>query len=331
MSELYAVTSGDPAGIGPDISLKIALRDDSHQFVVLGNIELLRERAAMHSMDVKFIEFDESALDSQIQKNTLLVKDFNLNHVARPGVMDSENGSYVLSLIDYAVKGCLDGQFSGCITSPVNKEAIINSGYAFTGHTEYIGQLCNQAPVMSFVSDQMRIALLTTHLPFKDVSAHITSELIIDVVSIIHSDLMNYFGIQNPKIGITGLNPHAGENGHIGKEEEEIFLPALSALNESGIDINGPFAADTILLSNNGYDLILSIFHDQLLPLFKYANPHLSTNVTMGLKIIRTSVDHGVAYDKVGMPDINHQSLYHALDTAKSMANSYEKTKSAQS
>ena len=331
MSELYAVTSGDPAGIGPDISLKIALRDDSHQFVVLGNIELLRERAAMHAMDVKFIEFDESALDSQIQKNTLLVKDFNLNHAVQPGVMDSENGSYVLSLIDYAVKGCLDGQFSGCITGPVNKEAIINSGYAFTGHTEYIGQLCNQAPVMSFVSDQMRIALLTTHLPFKDVSAHITSELIIDVVSIIHSDLMNYFGIQNPKIGITGLNPHAGENGHIGREEEEIFLPALSALNESGIDINGPFAADTILLSDNGYDLILSIFHDQLLPLFKYANPHLSTNVTMGLKIIRTSVDHGVAYDKVGMSDINHQSLYHALDTAKSMANSYEKTKSDQS
>ena len=331
MSELYAVTSGDPAGIGPDISLKIALRDDSHQFVVLGNIELLRERAVMHAMDVKFIEFDESALDSQIQKNTLLVKDFNLNHAVQPGVMDSENGSYVLSLIDYAVKGCLDGRFSGCITGPVNKEAIINSGYAFTGHTEYIGQLCNQAPVMSFVSDQMRIALLTTHLPFKDVSAHITSELIIDVVSIIHADLMNYFGIQNPKIGITGLNPHAGENGHIGKEEEEIFLPALSALNESGIDINGPFAADTILLSDNGYDLILSIFHDQLLPLFKYANPHLSTNVTMGLKIIRTSVDHGVAYDKVGMSDINHQSLYHALDTAKSMANSYEKTKSTQS
>ena len=331
MSELYAVTSGDPAGIGPDISLKIALRDDSHQFVVLGNIELLRERAVMHAMDVKFIEFDESALDSQIQKNTLLVKDFNLNHAVQPGVMDSENGSYVLSLIDYAVKGCLDGQFSGCITGPVNKEAIIKSGYAFTGHTEYIGQLCNQAPVMSFVSDQMRIALLTTHLPFKDVSARITSELIIDVVSIIHSDLMNYFGIQNPKIGITGLNPHAGENGHIGREEEEIFLPALSALNESGIDINGPFAADTILLSDNGYDLILSIFHDQLLPLFKYANPHLSTNVTMGLKIIRTSVDHGVAYDKVGMSDINHQSLYHALDTAKSMANSYEKTKSDQS
>ena len=331
MSELYAVTSGDPAGIGPDISLKIALRDDSHQFVVLGNIELLRERAVMHAMDVKFIEFDESALDSQIQKNTLLVKDFNLNHAVQPGVMDSENGSYVLSLIDYAVKGCLDGRFSGCITGPVNKEAIINSGYAFTGHTEYIGQLCNQAPVMSFVSDQMRIALLTTHLPFKDVSAHITSELIIDVASIIHADLMNYFGIQNPKIGITGLNPHAGENGHIGKEEEEIFLPALSALNESGIDINGPFAADTILLSDNGYDLILSIFHDQLLPLFKYANPHLSTNVTMGLEIIRTSVDHGVAYDKVGMSDINHQSLYHALDTAKSMANSYEKTKSTQS
>ena len=330
MSELYAVTSGDPAGIGPDISLKIALRDDSHQFVVLGNIELLRERAVMHAMDVKFIEFDESALDSQIQKNTLLVKDFNLNHAVQPGVMDSENGSYVLSLIDYAVKGCLDGRFSGCITGPVNKEAIINSGYAFTGHTEYIGQLCNQAPVMSFVSDQMRIALLTTHLPFKDVSAHITSELIIDVASIIHADLMNYFGIQNPKIGITGLNPHAGENGHIGKEEEEIFLPALSALNESGIDINGPFAADTILLSDNGYDLILSIFHDQLLPLFKYANPHLSTNVTMGLKIIRTSVDHGVAYDKVGMSGINHQSLYHALDTAKSMAISYEKTKSTQ-
>ena len=331
MSELYAVTSGDPAGIGPDISLKIALRDDSHQFVVLGNIKLLRERAEMHAMDVKFIEFDESILDSQIQKNTLLVKDFNLNHTIQPGVMDSKNGSYVLSMIDYAVKGCLDGRFSGCITGPVNKEAIINSGYAFTGHTEYIGQLCNQTPVMSFVSDQMRIALLTTHLPLKDVPSQITSKRIIDVVNIIHSDLKNYFGIKKPKIGIVGLNPHAGENGHIGKEEEEVFLPALNALNESGIDINGPFAADSILLNETGHDLIISIFHDQLLPLFKYAKPHLTTNVTMGLKIIRTSVDHGVAFDKVGMPDINHQSLYHALDTAKSMANSYEKTKSYKS
>ena len=331
MSELYAVTSGDPAGIGPDISLKIALRDDSHQFVVLGNIELLRERAEMHAMDVKFIEFDESILDSQIQKNTLLVKDFNLNQSVQPGVMDSENGSYVLSMIDYAVKGCLDGRFSGCITGPVNKEAIINSGHAFSGHTEYIGNLCNQTPVMSFVSDQMRIALLTTHLPLKDVPSQITSKRIIDVVNIIHSDLKNYFGIKKPKIGIVGLNPHAGENGHIGKEEEEVFLPALNALNESGIDINGPFAADTILLNETGHDLIISIFHDQLLPLFKYAKPHLTTNVTMGLKIIRTSVDHGVAFDKVGMPDINHQSLYHALDTAKSMANSYEKTKSYKS
>ena len=331
MSELYAVTSGDPAGIGPDISLKIALRDDSHQFVVLGNIELLRERAEMHAMDVKFIEFDESILDSQIQKNTLLVKNFNLGQSVQPGVMDSENGSYVLSLIDYAVNGCLDGRFSGCITGPVNKEAIINSGHTFSGHTEYIGDLCNQTPVMSFVSDKMRIALLTTHLPLKDVPSQITSERIIDVVNIIHSDLKNYFGIKKPKIGIVGLNPHAGENGHIGKEEEEVFRPALNALNESGIDINGPFAADTILLNETGHDLIISIFHDQLLPLFKYAKPHLTTNVTMGLKIIRTSVDHGVAFDKVGTPDINHQSLYHALDTAKSMATSYEKTKSYKS
>ena len=331
MSELYAVTSGDPAGIGPDISLKIALRDDSHQFVVLGNIDLLRERAEMHAMDVKFIEFDESILDSQIQKNTLLVKDFDLNQNVQPGVMDSKNGSYVLSMIDYAVKGCLDDKFSGCVTGPVNKEAIIKSGYAFSGHTEYIGKLCGKTPVMSFVSDQMKIALLTTHLPLKEVPAHITSERIIDVVNIIHTDLKNYFGIEKPKIGIVGLNPHAGENGHIGKEEEEVFLPALNVLNESGTDINGPYSADTILLNETGYDLIISIFHDQLLPLFKYANPHLTTNVTMGLKIIRTSVDHGVAFDKVGMSDINHHSLYHALDTAKSMATSYEKTKSDQS
>ena len=331
MSELYAVTSGDPAGIGPDISLKIALRDDCHQFVILGNIELLRERAEMHSMDIKFIEFDESILDLQIQKNTLLVKNFNLSQSVKPGIMDSLNGSYVLSMIDYAIEGCLDGSFSGCITGPVNKEAIINSGHAFSGHTEYIGNLCNQTPVMSFISDQMRIALLTTHLPLKDVPSQITSKKIIDIVNIIHSDLKNYFGIKKPKIGIVGLNPHAGENGHIGKEEEEVFLPALNALNESGIHINGPYAADTILLNETGHDLIISIFHDQLLPLFKYAKPHLTTNVTMGLKIIRTSVDHGVAFDKVGMPDINHQSLFHALDTAKSMANSYEKTKSYKS
>ena len=328
MSELYAVTSGDPAGIGPDISLKIALRDDSHQFVVFGNVDLLRERAEMHKMDVKFIEFDESMTDSQIQKNTLLVKNFRLNEIVKSGTMNPQNGSYVLSRIDDAVKGCLAGQFSGCITGPVNKEAITKSGYEFSGHTEYIGKLCGQNPVMSFVSDQMKIALITTHLPLKDVPAHITTDRIMDVARIIYSDLINYFGLENPKIGIVGLNPHAGENGCIGKEEEEIFSPALRTLSNEGIDIDGPYAADTIFLNETGHDLIISIFHDQILPLFKFANPHLSTNVTMGLKIIRTSVDHGVAFDKVGMQDINHQSLYHALDTAKSMAYSYEKTKS---
>ena len=331
MSELYAVTSGDPAGIGPDISLKIALREDSHQFVVFGNMDLLRERSEMHAMDIKFIEFDEATSDSQIQKNTLLVKNFNLNQSIQPGVMDSKNGSYTLSMIDDAVKGCMDGRFTGCITGPVNKESIAKSGYEFSGHTEYIGKLCNQTPVMTFISDHMKIALLTTHLPIKDVPGQITLQGIMDVVRIIHADLVNYFGIKNPKIAITGLNPHAGENGHIGREEEEIFLPALKSLNDSGIHVDGPYAADTILLNDTGHDLIISIFHDQLLPLFKHANPHLSTNVTMGLKIIRTSVDHGVAFDKVGTPDINHQSLYHALDTAKSMANSYEKTKSNQS
>ena len=328
MSELYAVTSGDPAGIGPDISLKIALREDNHQFVVFGNIDLLKERAEMHAMDVKFIEFDESMTDSQIQKNTLLVKNFRLNEIVTPGAMDSKNGSYVLSLIDAAAEGCLSGHFSGCITGPVNKEAITRSGFEFSGHTEYIGKLCKQAPVMSFISDQMKIALLTTHLPLKDVPAQITTNRIIDVVRIIHSDLINYFNIKCPKIGITGLNPHAGENGHIGSEEQEIFSPALKTLNDEGIDIDGPYAADTIFLNQAGHDLIISLFHDQILPLFKFANPHLSANVTMGLNIIRTSVDHGVAFDKVGTSDINHQSLFYALDTAKSMAYSYEKTKS---
>ena len=328
MSELYAVTSGDPAGIGPDISLKIALRDDNHQFVVFGNIDLLKERAEMHGMDVKFIEFDESMTDSQIQKNTLLVKNFKLNENVTPGVMNSKNGSYVLSLIDAAVRGCLSGHFSGCITGPVNKEAITKSGYEFSGHTEHIGKLCKQTPVMSFISDHMKMALLTTHIPLKDIPAQITTNRIMDVIRIIHSDLINYFNIENPKIGITGLNPHAGENGYIGSEEKKIFSPALTALNDEGIHIDGPYAADTIFLNQTGHDLIVSIFHDQILPLFKFANPHLSANVTMGLNIIRTSVDHGVAFDKVGMSDINHQSLYYALDTAKLMAYSYEKTKS---
>ena len=331
MTQLYAVTSGEPAGIGPDIALRIALRDDNHQFVVLGNIDLLRERAEMHKMDVKFIEFNESVTDIQIQKNTLLVKNFELFDHVNPGLINYKNGKYVLSLIEEAVKGCINGQFSGCITGPVNKEIISKSGQEFSGHTEYIGNLCNKSPVMSFISDKMKMALLTTHLPLREVPAKISTKKIIEVVKIIHNDLINYFGIDSPYIGITGMNPHAGEKGLLGNEEEKIFLPALKALNDDGIEIDGPYAADTLFLNEMKHDLILSIYHDQILPLFKYANPHLSTNVTMGVNIIRTSVDHGVAFDKAGTTNINHQSLYHALDTAKSMTYSHEKTKRHQS
>ena len=328
MNKPFVVTTGEPAGIGPDISLSIACRDDASDFVVFGNVDLLKERARVLDIKLSFIEYEPQSQPIILEKNQLLVQDFSLTEEVQCSYLNEANSPYVLKMIKQATQGCLRGDFSGFITGPVSKEVIANSGFNFKGHTEYIGNLCETSPVMSFISDDMKLALATTHVSLQEVPSLITQDLLMNICDIISFDLNQYFGISEPRIAILGLNPHAGENGLLGSEEIQTIIPVIETMRNKGLNIFGPYAADTALLQNNDMDIIVSLFHDQTLPLFKYSYPHLAANVTMGLGIIRTSVDHGIALEQAGRKNTNNQSLNFALDTAKEMSACYARCKS---
>ena len=328
MNKPFVVTTGEPAGIGPDISLSIACRDDASDFVVFGNLSLLEERARVLGLKLSFIEYEPQLQPIVLEKNQLLVQDFSLIQEVQCSDLNEANSPYVIKMIKEATNGCLRGDFAGIITGPVSKEVIANSGFDFKGHTEYIGSLCKTSPVMSFISNDMKLALATTHVSLEEVPSLITQDLLMSICDIISFDLDQYFGISEPRIAILGLNPHAGENGLLGNEEIQTIIPAIERMRNNGLNIFGPYAADTALLQNNDMDITVSLFHDQTLPLFKYSYPHLAANVTMGLGIIRTSVDHGVALEQAGRRNANNQSLNFAMDTAKKMSACNVKNKS---
>ena len=328
MNKPFVVTTGEPAGIGPDISLSIACRDDASDFVVFGNLRLLEERARVLGLKLSFIEYEPQLQPIVLEKNQLLVQDFSLIQEVQCSDLNEANSPYVIKMIKEATNGCLRGDFAGIITGPVSKEVIANSGFDFKGHTEYIGSLCKTSPVMSFISNDMKLALATTHVSLEEVPSLITQDLLMSICDIISFDLDQYFGISEPRIAILGLNPHAGENGLLGNEEIQTIIPAIERMRSNGLNIFGPYAADTALLQNNDMDITVSLFHDQALPLFKYSYPHLAANVTMGLGIIRTSVDHGVALEQAGRKNANNQSLNFAMDMAKKMSACNVKNKS---
>ena len=328
MNKPFVVTTGEPAGIGPDISLSIACRDDASDFVVFGNLSLLEERARVLGLKLSFIEYEPQLQPIVLEKNQLLVQDFSLIQEVQCSDLNEANSPYVIKMIKEATNGCLRGDFAGIITGPVSKEVIANSGFDFKGHTEYIGSLCKTSTVMSFISNDMKLALATTHVSLEEVPSLITQDLLMNTCDIISFDLDQYFGISEPRIAILGLNPHAGENGLLGNEEIQTIIPAIERMRSNGLNIFGPYAADTALLQNNDMDITVSLFHDQALPLFKYSYPHLAANVTMGLGIIRTSVDHGVALEQAGRKNANNQSLNFAMDMAKKMSACNVKNKS---
>ncbi len=328
MNKPFVVTTGEPAGIGPDISLSIACRDDASDFVVFGNLRLLEERARVLGLKLSFIEYEPQLQPIVLEKNQLLVQDFSLIQEVQCSDLNEANSPYVIKMIKEATNGCLRGDFAGIITGPVSKEVIANSGFDFKGHTEYIGGLCKTSPVMSFISNDMKLALATTHVSLEEVPSLITQDLLMNICDVISFDLDQYFDISEPRIAILGLNPHAGENGLLGNEEIQTIIPAIERMRSNGLNIFGPYAADTALLQNNDMDITVSLFHDQTLPLFKYSYPHLAANVTMGLGIIRTSVDHGVALEQAGRKNANNQSLNFAMDTAKKMSACNVKNKS---
>lgn len=319
---VIAVSSGEPAGIGPDICLCLAASDRRERVVVLGDSTLLRDRAALLGMDVSIRRVSETEDVSAQKAGELQVIEHRLITHVEPGRPDSQNAAYVLGLLTDGGKGCLEGHYGALVTAPVHKSIICAGGFAFSGHTEFLGELCGvEQPVMLLTREGLRVALVTTHLPLRSVPDTISRERIRAVARVLDADLRARFGIKQPRILVLGLNPHAGEDGTLGTEETEIIAPCLTELRREGIDVTGPRPADTAFTADSldGFDAVLAMYHDQGLTPIKSAGFGEIVNVTLGLPIIRTSVDHGTALDLAGTGKADPASLRCALELAAAL------------
>ncbi|WP_043201589.1 4-hydroxythreonine-4-phosphate dehydrogenase PdxA [Paraburkholderia acidipaludis] len=315
-----AITTGEPAGVGPELTAAALAGAAAHwpdaEFVVLGDADLLAARAGAVNVDWTALQAGSRVRAEHVP----------LGAPAQPGKLDAANGRYVLSLLDRAIDGALAHEFDAIVTAPLQKSTINDAGVPFTGHTEYLAERTGTPRVVMMLAGTgarpLRVALATTHLPLKDVSAALTIDGLVETLRIIDHDLRRHFGVPQPRILVTGLNPHAGENGYLGREEIETITPALKLASDSGIDVRGPYPADTLFQPRylKDADCVLAMFHDQGLPVLKYATFGEGINVTLGLPIIRTSVDHGTALDLAGTGRADAGSLIAAIDTAVSMA-----------
>jgi 4-hydroxythreonine-4-phosphate dehydrogenase len=318
-----ALTTGEPAGIGPDLCIALAAsrQEQSARIAILGDRRLLAQRAT--ALGIAFACPDYAPGTSA---------PFSLIHVpiqneVQAGKLDRANASYVLELLDRAIAGCQSGAFAAMVTAPVHKSIINDAGVPFTGHTEYLQEKAGAPHVVMMLvaresSDPLRVALATTHLPLAAVPAAITGPLLTKTVEVLDHDLKIKFGIGNPRIFVTGLNPHAGEAGHLGREEIDVIDPALTALRKRGFNVVGPLPADTAFTPENLKiaDAFLVMYHDQGLPVLKYASFGQGVNITLGLPFIRTSVDHGTALDLAGTGKASPGSLMAALELAIRLA-----------
>ena len=321
------ITAGEPAGIGPDLCVQLAVAPPAIPFAVIADKNLLLQRAAQLGIALQLRDF---AVEQTIvnQPNTLSVIHVPLVEECHPGVLNEANSKYVLATLRRAVQGCQGnqngrGEFSGMVTTPVHKGIINDAGIPFTGHTEFLAeQTHTKQVVMMLVGGGMCVALATTHLALKDVPAAITASLLEDVLRIIQRDLQRRFGIAKPRILVAGLNPHAGEGGYLGREEIEVMIPVLDKLRAEGMNVSAPLPADTLFTPHKlaQCDCVLAIYHDQGLPVLKHASFGQGVNVTLGLPIIRTSVDHGTALDLAGTGKADSGSLLEAIKLAAQMS-----------
>ncbi len=322
--QCFALTPGEPAGIGPDLCLLLAQQAQPAPLVAIASRQLLAERAQQLGVSIELLAVDAQQWPERpAAAGTLYVWDTPLAAQVTPGQLNPANAAYVLETLTRAGQGCLDGSFAGMITAPVHKGVINEAGITFSGHTEFLAELTHtQQVVMMLATRGLRVALVTTHLPLKDVAAAITAERLERVTRILHADLQDKFGIAQPRILVCGLNPHAGEGGHLGREEIEIIEPTLERLRAQGMNLIGPLPADTLFTPKylEHADAVLAMYHDQGLPVLKFKGFGAALNVTLGLPIIRTSVDHGTALDLAGTGKVDIGSLQVALETAYQMA-----------
>lgn len=316
------LTPGEPAGIGPDICIMLAQKPFAAELVVVANCNMLLARARQLDLPLQLQAFNPDAVKTAHQAGTLTVIDVPLSETVQAGKLNKSNARYVLNTLDRAVDGCMNGIFDALVTGPVHKGIINESGISFTGHTEYLAERTGcSMPVMMLATPGLRVALVTTHLPLAKVSEHITAERLSRIIEVLHQELVAHFGITKPAIMVCGLNPHAGEDGHLGREEIEIITPVLNACREKGWNIHGPLPADTVFVPDKlkQVDVVLAMYHDQGLPVLKHKGFGQAVNVTLGLPIIRTSVDHGVALELAGTGTANTGSLEYAIEVAIEM------------
>ena len=323
-----AITTGEPAGVGPEVSLAAAqeflAEQENVRITLLGDENLLRplqEKNTYHSERLK-------------------VKPIALTQAVAPGVLNVANAPYVLQLLNEAADGCLEGRYDAMVTAPIQKSIINDAGIPFTGHTEYLEQRCKARHVVMMLCaplpagflglkapKDLRVALATTHLPLKEVSQALSYMSILETIQIVHADLQKKFNVANPVICVAGLNPHAGESGHLGREEIEIIIPAIEAAKQAGILVSGPYPGDTMFdaASLASVDTYIAMYHDQGLAPFKFVSFGGGVNVTLGLPIIRTSVDHGTALDIAGKSIADPRSMLEALRLAYQLAANQKK------
>ncbi len=318
-------TCGEPAGIGPDLVLALAAQALPCRLRVLGNLDVLSARAKQLGLSVQLVELRAADATPEHKPGQLAVQSFALATPVAAGTLDARNSLHVLALLDAALQGCMNGRFDAMVTGPAHKGIINDAGIPFTGHTEYLAEKSGaEKVVMMLIGGGLRVALATTHLPLKDVPAAISRDSLEQVLAILHRDLVAKFGIAKPHIAVCGLNPHAGESGHLGREEIDVIDPVLARLRAQGMNLSGPLPADTLFaqLRKQPADAVLAMYHDQGLPVLKYASFGEGINVTLGLPFVRTSVDHGTALELAGSGRAETGSLLAAIKLAIELATS---------
>ncbi len=317
------ITPGEPAGIGPDLTLTLAHERWPHPWAAVADPELLHRRARALGLELDIHPWSPDAPPPTSGDGRLSVLPVPLATRERPGHPDPANAGYVLHCLDQAIDACLQGRAGALVTGPIHKGIINQAGTPFTGHTEYLAQRAGCARVvMMLATEGLRVALATTHLPLSQVPGAIDRPGLQHTLEILHHDLQRRFAIPRPRILVCGLNPHAGEDGHLGREELDIITPVLTELRARGMDLHGPLPADTLFTPQRleGADAVLAMYHDQGLPVLKYKGFGRAINVTLGLPFIRTSVDHGTACELAGSGRADPSSLRLALETAQTMA-----------
>lgn len=324
-----AITPGEPAGIGPELLVQLAQRPWPAELVAVADPALLAQRAAALKLPLHWSPVDLSAPAQAHQPGHLKCLPVSLTAPCTPGVLNPGNADYVVQTLMQATDACLANHCQGLVTGPVQKSVINDAGIAFSGHTEFLAQRCQvDKVVMMLATEGLRVALVTTHLPLSAVPAAITAESLLEVCDILHRALQHQFGLAQPRVMVLGLNPHAGEGGHMGREEIDIINPCLTALRQRGWDFSGPFPADTAFQPKylQHCDAVLAMYHDQGLPVLKFQGFGRAVNITLGLPIIRTSVDHGTALDLVGKGLADPGSFEVAINNAIAMAQAKEST-----